>query len=98
MEEWNIVLNTLNGNKIVPSKNNPDKPGDYLCTCIIKSEEYEHRYLKVVSYNADRKYWHDVGNPHGISHIVLAWKEQQVCDFDDFDYETGMLFEKGVLE
>lgn len=92
--EWNVILNTFNGNKIVPSKNSPKKSGQYLCTCILRSGDIEHRYLRMMEYDADKKHWHDIGNKSGISHVILAWKKQEVCMFSDFDYHAGVLYEK----
>lgn len=95
LEGWNIILNTLDGNTIVPSKNNPKQSGQYLCTCILQNRDgNEYRYLRIMEYNANKKHWHDIGNECGISHIILAWKNQDVCTFSDFNYEFGVLFEK----
>ena len=96
LEGWHVILNTLEGNKIVLSKNNPKQSGQYLCTCILRSRdrEYEHRYLRIMEYDADKKHWHDIGNKSAISHVILAWKNQEVCTFSDFDYKAGVLFEK----
>lgn len=96
--EWNITLNSLDRNKIIPSENNPKSSGQYLCTCVSKSGELIHKYLCIMEYNADKSYWHDVGNPNNISHIILAWKEQDVCTFDDFEYKAGVLFKKTDLK
>ncbi len=94
LDGWHIILNTLDGNKIVSSKNNPNQSGQYLCTCILRSGDNEHRYLRVMEYDADKKYWHDIGNKSGISHVILAWKHEDVCIFSDFDYKAGVLLEK----
>ena len=94
LEGWHVLLNTLDGNKIVSSKNNPKKSGQYLCTCIIRSGENEHRYLRIMEYDADKKHWHDIGNKSAISHVILAWKQENVCIFSNFDYQAGVLYEK----
>jgi len=91
---WHVILSTLDGNKIVPSKNNPKQSGEYLCTCILRSGNNEHRYLRMMKYDADKKHWHDIGNRSGISHVILAWKYEDVCTFSDFDYKAGVLLEK----
>ena len=93
---WNIILNTLENNKTISSKNNPSKDGHYLCTCISKipnSTKY-YRYLRIMEYKKNKDYWHDIGNEYGISHTILAWKEQKPCTFKDFKYDEGILFEK----
>ena len=94
MSNWNVVLNKLENNKVISSTNNPKKDGRYLCTCIQKSGDDEYRYLQIMEYNTKRNYWHDCGNQNGTSHNVLVWKEEDVCDFAEFDYCVGTLFEK----
>lgn len=91
---WHIVLSTLNGNRIIPSENNPKESGEYLCTCISMSGGLEHRYLKTMEYDENMKRWHDVGNKNGISHLILAWKKETVCTFSNFEYKAGVLLEK----
>ena len=94
LEGWHVILNTLAGNTIVSSKNNPKQSGQYLCTCILRSGDHEHRYLRIMEYDTNKNHWHDIGNKSAISHVILAWKYQDVCTFSDFDYESGVLFEK----
>ena len=90
---WNVVLNSLELNILRQSKNNPTKSGQYICTCIDKiSDNNYYRYLRVMQFNVDSNCWHDIGNEYGISHKILAWKEQEVCDFNDFKYESGVLY------
>lgn len=98
--EWNVILNTLEDNKILPSKNNPKESGDYLCTCIQYFEGKEvKRYLQIMTYNKDKNYWHDLNHEHGISHIILAWTNAiKTCDFKNFYYSTGYLFEYNNLD
>lgn len=98
MNGWNVILNFLDGYKIVPSQNNPKKSGQYLCTCIKQCDEKEHRYLRIMEYNADGNYWHDIDNRHAISHTILAWKEEDVCTFDEFENLGGTLFEKDTCK
>lgn len=94
---WHVVLQQVDkDNNIKPSKCNPKTSGEYLCTCIQfwQGKEY-YRYLRTMEYDAIHKHWHDIGNPNGVSHVVLAWtNDVSVCDFKDFDYLCGILLEK----
>lgn len=93
---WHIVYCRYDKNKILPSKYNPKKSGVYLCTCIIKSGELEHRYLHLMEYNAEKKYWHDVGRSSATSHNVLAWtSDVKCCDTNDFEMYLGYVFKPG---
>ena len=91
---WNIVLSKIENNTIMGADNNPAKSGRYLCTCVsMWYNEEAKRYLQVMEYDANRNYWHDCGNPSGVSHNVLAWTDKiQPCDFTDFEYVTGGFF------
>lgn len=89
---WKVILNKIEGNTLIQSKNNPKVSGEYVCTCITRISKSEfHRYIRVMSYDAERNCWHDMGHKYGISHTILAWKEEEVCDFKDFKYEAGAL-------
>ena len=57
----------------------PSVSGEYLCTCHVNNGDY--RYLHIMEYNADKKYWHDVGRPNATSHKVLAWTKINVLKF-----------------
>lgn len=47
-----------------------------------------------MEYDADKNHWHDLGNKSTISHVILAWKQEDVCTFSDFGYQAGVLYEK----
>ena len=90
---WNVILSSIEDNKIKPSKNNPKVSGKYLCTCVLMWQGEKHKYLQMMEYNADKNYWHDCGNKNGISHNILAWTDNiKPCEFDDFEYIAGGYF------
>lgn len=91
---WRVIYSELDGNTIMPSKNNPKKSGIYLCTCIIKNTVKEHRYLWMMEYNADKKYWHDVGKENAISHTILAWTDVDMCLANDFELSHGYIMKR----
>lgn len=95
--KWNIILHHLNDeNVFVPDDNQPKESGRYLCTCVsFYDGEETGRYLEILRYDAERKYWHDIGNPYGISHNILAWTEGiDICDFDNYEKYGNILIEK----
>ena len=92
---WNVLLSTIDNNKIIPSKNNPKVSGKYLCTCVLMWQGEKHKYLQIMEYDANKNYWHDCGNKSGISHNILAWTDDiKPCEFDDFEYITGGFFKE----
>ena len=93
--DWHIIYVSVDkNNKIKPSIYNPKKSGVYLCTCIVKSGESELRYLQPMQYDSDKKYWHDVGRPHSMSHTILAWTSVDICNSNDFEYKCGYIYKK----
>lgn len=89
---WNVVLSYLDGDIIKPDKNlNPTHSGEYLCTCLSKVpyEDKYIRYLRVMEYDEENNYWHDIGKKHAVSHNVLAWTDIDLCEFSDFSYICG---------
>ena len=95
-DDWNILLYRKEGGNIIAPSNNPTMSGRYICTCLLKNGEHELRYLQVTEYNHAENRWHDPGKPRAISHHILAWKNQDVCDFADFIIEHGIFYEKGL--
>ena len=91
---WNVLLCKLDGNKVLNPTNNPTESGRYLCTCVrMFGKDEVARYLKVMEYDANNKHWHDIGNPSGLSHNILAWTDKiQPCDFCDYCYLAGGYF------
>lgn len=96
LEEWHVILNTLNGNRIVPVSpdNNPEKSGQYLCTCVTIIGSNENRYLRVMEYDAVRNQWYDIGNKSGISHTILAWKKKISVHFLIFIMKMVRFFQR----
>ena len=87
--EWNVVEGCLN-NHCVEFKNNPQISGKYLCTCILhRSGCKDIKYLQVMEYDSEKNYWHDVGHRFRLSHIVFAWADVDVCDFEDYQFHSG---------
>ena len=96
---WTPLYSTIDGNRLVNPTNHPEKSGDYVCTCIHPLLDGDfHRILKIKHYNAISNQWHDVGNPYGLSHILLAYTDKiDPCDIE-FDYLAGgVVLEKGTL-
>ena len=93
---WHILLSTVEDGKIVLSDDQPTKSGQYLCTCVIVwGDKLITRYLKVMEFDNENKYWHDCGRRHSISHNILAWTDKvSVSEFDDFNYLAGGYFLK----
>lgn len=80
---WNIIFGQA-------SPNNPKESGTYPCTCIVGSEDRGYKkFIRMMDYNADKGYWHDVGRPHAISNIILAWMEVEPCKFESFEIKSG---------
>lgn len=93
---WNVILHQLHDNQLQEPVNNPAHSGRYLCTCVQTwNGEEVARYLQVMEYDAEKKYWHDCGNKHGISHHILAWTDQIMpCSYKDYTYLVGGYFLK----
>ena len=97
---WTPLYLTIDGNKLIAPKNHPENSGDYVCTCVkqMLNGDFD-RFLKVKHYDAKSDRWHDVGNPSGLSHVLLAYTDKiKPCDIE-FDYFVGgVVLEKGTLE
>lgn len=76
---WNIVLVRTVDYTWQHLPHEPKQSGIYVCTCILTLHDAETRYLQVMQYDAEKKYWHDPGKEHATSHRVIAWKKQDVC-------------------
>ena len=76
---WNIVLIRTLSHTWQHLPKNPKQSGIYVCTCILTLHDAETRYIQVMQYDAEKKYWHDPGKEHATSHCVVAWKKQDVC-------------------
>lgn len=76
---WNIVLIRTLRHTWQHLPNDPKQSGMYVCTCILTLHDAETRYIQVMQYDAEKKYWHDPGKEHATSHHVVAWKKQDVC-------------------
>ena len=76
---WNIVLIRTLRHTWQHLPNDPKQSGMYVCTCILTLHDVETRYIQVMQYDAEKKYWHDPGKEHATSHHVVAWKKQDVC-------------------
>jgi len=87
MIPWNVCLQKVVDNVVQLPENCPKKSGRYLCTCV-NGLEPTHKYIKMMEWNDDKKYWHDVGSC-GCSAAILAWVEIDVCGFDGYEYNAG---------
>ena len=88
---WNVILNTIVDHNVVPPVNNPASSGEYLCTCVVGLDsKVAHRYLRVMSYDAEHNCWHDPGFKYGVSATILAWADVPVCDFADVTLDHGL--------
>lgn len=95
--KWRVLCHSLDGNQILKPNNNPKRSGKYLCTCLLRFNGIEHRYLQIMEFNAEYEHWHDVGRESAISDVILAWTDVDMYMGDDFDYEHGVVYEKGLL-
>ena len=86
---WHLAIVAVKDNIIQPQPG-PIESGHYLCTCIARGNNGNiHRYLAIMHYDAEKKYWHDPDRPRVSSHNVLAWAETDICDYSDFEYVAG---------
>lgn len=88
--DWIPLFSKVEGNRLINPENHPKMSGDYICTCIypLANGKFK-RFLKIKHYCLETDRWHDVGNPSGLSHIILAYIDRiDVCDVD-FEYEVG---------
>jgi hypothetical protein len=94
--DWIILLCEIENNTIKPIGKNPKESGNYLCTCVRMWDNKEvARYLQIMTFDVNKNHWHDIGNPSGISHNILAWTESiKPCDFENFTYLGGGYFGK----
>ena len=86
--KWNLALYQIKDN-ILQNQPGPKKSGIYLCTCIssLYDDNKTYRYLGLMEYDAQKKYWHDPHKPYAITHNVLAWAETDMCNIDDSEFE-----------
>lgn len=50
-----------------------------------------------MEFDVEHQHWHDEGNKSAISSVILAWADVDMYMGDDFDYEHGVVYEKGLL-
>lgn len=84
---WNVCLDRVEGDKILPKENPPEDGGEYLCTCV---ENNGHKFLRILCYDRKRNLWHDLGNKNGLSYNILAWTNSvKPCEFEGFTIHAG---------
>jgi len=86
---WKVLYRESKDGKVLPSKNNPKKSGQYLCTCVA---EKGFRYLRVLAFDFGKQFWHDVGNEFYCSHTILAWADVDMCDATDFVVSDRVIY------
>ena len=96
--KWTKIFSEIGEDNVIRYRREfmPEKSGVYLCSCIITLDKnlINHKtYLKEMSYDAEKNFWHDKNRPGSISDIPYAWSEEIVpCDLDNMEYFTGGFF------
>ena len=89
--KWIEVPRILNENNVLqPNPNNPKLSGEYVCTCVKHVGEELYYYMRVMAFDVEKQYWHDIGNPSSISHCIIAYAEDMpLCTSTNFIYKAG---------
>ncbi|MBQ8234022.1 MAG: hypothetical protein IJZ36_00380 [Bacilli bacterium] len=93
-KKWVVIKHKLNGNKVELPTNNPKNSGYYLCTCVhLMEKQIVNRYLQVMYYDKEKNCWSDYKTRNGLSHTILAWREDiKPCQAKDITYIGGGCF------
>lgn len=96
--EWHVTTNNIRNGMLIPSDNNPKCSGNYICTCVTKSEGLAYKFVTVKRYNAAKRKWYDINSDAPSFDAVLAWAYIQPCAYNNFDYVLGTVVEKGSIK
>ena len=93
---WRVLCHTLDNNHVINPKNNPKKSGKYLCTCIVKYNNIDLRYLRIKEFDVENQHWHDEDHKFAISDVILAWSDVDMYMGNDFIVNHGVVFDKDI--
>lgn len=93
-KKWKVIRHKLKGTKVELPNNNPKNSGYYLCTCVyVMEKKIVERYLQVMYYDETKNCWRDRKNSSGISHTILAWRDDiKPCKVTNVEYIGGGYF------